>query len=206
MPRKVTRGPSPSPGTFSDLGRLILDRIDRGVFALAEDGRLADANAEGRALLRGARGVRLREGRLRFADPELDAALADLLRRAASSAPRGFARRMKVRGSADVHRVLATPVPLDVRDKGIVVLVFVYAAVTDRRISPELVEQLYGLSRAQARVVAKLYECLTVDATASALGLSANTVRTHLKRTFDRCQVHSQAELMQLLAMGPRSF
>ncbi len=35
------------------------------------------------------------------------------------------------------------------------------------------------------------------------LGISLNTVRTHLKRIFEKCGVRSQAELLQLLALGP---
>jgi len=43
----------------------------------------------------------------------------------------------------------------------------------------------------------------SVEETAQALDLSLNTVRTHLKHIFTKCEVNSQAELLHLLAMGP---
>jgi DNA-binding CsgD family transcriptional regulator len=208
MPRKVTRGASPSTGTFSDLGRLILDRIDRAVFALRHDGRLADANAEGRALLRNGYGLALRDGRLRFVDPRLDADLSALLRkqRTGLDVGQGLARRMRVSGSSGAYSVLITPVPVEFRDDRSAVLVFIYATSANRSIAPALLEQLYGLTRAQALVAARLFERVTIEATAAELGLSEHTVRSHLKRVFETCGVHSKSELLQLLAMGPREF
>ena len=38
------------------------------------------------------------------------------------------------------------------------------------------------------------------------LGLSLNTVRSHLKQIFFKCEVQSQVELMHTLALGPQSF
>ncbi|MBK7904175.1 MAG: hypothetical protein IPJ97_15460 [Proteobacteria bacterium] len=45
-----------------------------------------------------------------------------------------------------------------------------------------------------------------MSAGAARLGLSLNTVRTHLKQIFSKCEVQSQAELMLTLALGPQSF
>jgi DNA-binding CsgD family transcriptional regulator len=208
MPRKVTRGPSPSTGTFSDLGRLILDRIDRAVFALRRDGRIADANAEARALLRANHGLTLRDGRLRFADSRLDAEVGALLRKqgAGLDVGQGLARRMRASNSSEAYSVLITPVPAEFRDDRSAVLVFIYAPAANRSIAPALLEQLYGLTRAQALVAARLFERVTIEATAAELGLSEHTVRSHLKRVFETCGVHSKSELLQLLAMGPREF
>ena len=63
---------------------------------------------------------------------------------------------------------------------------------------------MYGLTPAQARVARSLFAGRSVEETAGALDLSLNTVRTHLKQIFTKCEVNSQAELMHLLALGPR--
>jgi len=62
---------------------------------------------------------------------------------------------------------------------------------------------VYGLTPAQAAVARSLFAGHSVEQTAQALDLSLNTVRTHLKQIFTKCEVNSQAELLHLLAMGP---
>jgi DNA-binding CsgD family transcriptional regulator len=42
-----------------------------------------------------------------------------------------------------------------------------------------------------------------VEQVARTLHVSPNTVRTHLKRIFSKCEVQSQAELMHVLSLGP---
>lgn len=63
--------------------------------------------------------------------------------------------------------------------------------------------QLYGLSRAEARVVALLAQGYKLDATAENLGLVYETVRKHLKQVFDKTGCDRQAELVRLLVTGP---
>ncbi|MBL8659166.1 MAG: helix-turn-helix transcriptional regulator [Rhodospirillales bacterium] len=63
--------------------------------------------------------------------------------------------------------------------------------------------QLYGLSRAEARVVALLAQGYKLDATAESLGLVYETVRKHLKQVFDKTGCDRQAELVRLLVTGP---
>ena len=65
--------------------------------------------------------------------------------------------------------------------------------------------ELYGLTPAQADVARTLYAGFSVEETAARLQLSLNTVRTHLKHIFSKCDVQSQAELLHTLATGPRS-
>jgi len=52
-------------------------------------------------------------------------------------------------------------------------------------------------------VARSLFAGRSVEETAKELDLSLNTVRTHLKQIFTKCEVNSQAELLHLLAMGP---
>lgn len=63
--------------------------------------------------------------------------------------------------------------------------------------------ELYGLSRAEARVVALLAQGYKLDATAENLGLVYETVRKHLKQVFDKTGCDRQAELVRLLVTGP---
>ena len=85
-------------------------------------------------------------------------------------------------------------------------IVLIFAPNQRREIAPEVLKELYGLTPAQADVACTLYEGRSVEATATALGLSLNTVRSHLKQIFSKCEVQTQAELQHLLALGPHAF
>ncbi|MGH8175348.1 MAG: helix-turn-helix transcriptional regulator [Steroidobacter sp.] len=72
-----------------------------------------------------------------------------------------------------------------------------------QHIDATLLQQLYQLTSAEAQVTASLFAGLTVERITHALQVSENTVRTHLKAVFAKCNVKSQAQLMQLIALGP---
>ncbi len=75
--------------------------------------------------------------------------------------------------------------------------------IGDRR----LFQIALGLSRAEAGVAATLLEGLDVKEVAARLHVSHETVRTHLKRIFEKTRTRRQAELllvlMQIARIGP---
>ena len=207
MPGKVPRGSFHSPtGVFTALGRLILDRLDRGVILLDDDRRVQDANALARRVLADGNGVKVRRGRFVFIDPALDERLSRLVEACRSGAP-GATRAMAAQIRHDrspPYRVLVCPVPPDADERRVSYFVLIYGPREWRDISIEVLGEVYGLTRAQAEVARSLFAGQSVEETAAALDLSLNTVRTHLKQIFTRCEVQSQRELLHLLATGPQ--
>jgi DNA-binding CsgD family transcriptional regulator len=63
--------------------------------------------------------------------------------------------------------------------------------------------QLYGLTRAEARVAALLATGYRLDEAAHHLGLVYETARKHLKHVFGKTGTDRQAELVRLLVTGP---
>mgnify|MGYP000850464130 CR=1 FL=1 len=63
--------------------------------------------------------------------------------------------------------------------------------------------ELYGLSRAEARVAALLAQGHRLDETAQLLGVAYETVRKHLKQIFSKTGTDRQAELVRMLVGGP---
>lgn len=61
---------------------------------------------------------------------------------------------------------------------------------------------LYGLTRAEARLAAKLAEGLSLEDAAEALTVSINTARCQLSMAFQKTGVRRQAELVALLLTG----
>ncbi len=67
---------------------------------------------------------------------------------------------------------------------------------------PRLCE-LYGLTRAEARVAALLANGYRLEETAESLGLVYETARKHLKHVFGKTGTDRQAELIRMLVTGP---
>lgn len=203
MPRTVPRGPvhGLQGGVFTALGRMILDRLDRGVVLLDARGRIVDANSHAQHVIRNCSGIRIRDRRLSFTDAALEARLQAALADGRAGAA-VLAARVRCRGS-EPYRVVIRAVPDDADERNVAFFVLLYAPNGLQGISTEVLRQVYGLTPAQAAVARSLFAGRSVEKTAQLLGLSLNTVRTHLKAIFTRCEVNSQAELLHMLALGP---
>jgi DNA-binding CsgD family transcriptional regulator len=108
------------------------------------------------------------------------------------------------RSNGASYRVVVTPVPRDADERDVAFVALIYAPDEQRDISTDVLRELYALTPAQAQVARSLFAGRSVEESAAALNLSLNTVRTHLKQIFTRCEVQSQAELLHLLAQGPQ--
>jgi len=205
VPRGSFQPPRSGLDGFPEHVRFILDQLHRGVILLDPDGKVLDANACALELIRARDGLLVRHGRLAFSDNVVNGRVAALLK---AMSPPGEAPVINV--SAQVkrpagerpHRVVVLPVPRPA-DQRAMFVVFVYPGSGAARISQDLLKQLYSFTRAEAEVVAELFAGHSVEEVARTLHVSPNTVRTHLKRIFSKCEVQSQAELMHVLSLGP---
>jgi DNA-binding CsgD family transcriptional regulator len=207
MPGKVSRGALQRlPGErLSPLGRFILDKLDRGVVLLDAAGLVVDANTLGQRALARSRGVLVRNRRLTFADAAADDRFVRWLDGKQSTDGDG-ALGVTIR-SADGSscRVVISRAGTKGVRRNVAFVVVLYCPGGSREIGIDVLTRLYGLTRAQAGVARSLYAGNTVEQTAQQLALSRNTVRTHLKQIFSKCEVQSQAQLRHVLATGPRS-
>jgi len=80
---------------------------------------------------------------------------------------------------------------------------FVFIKRAGPTIDPSTLSLLYGITRAEARVAAKLAEGLPLPAIARSLSISIETVRTHLKHVLAKSDCQSQAALMREILLGP---
>lgn len=72
----------------------------------------------------------------------------------------------------------------------------------DRRARVERLARMRGLTRAQAGVALEIARGDGRAAAARRLGISENTMRSHLSAIFDKLDIHRQAELVRLVAGG----
>jgi DNA-binding CsgD family transcriptional regulator len=83
-------------------------------------------------------------------------------------------------------------------------LVTLHPRPDEAEICPDALRALYGLTPAETRIAALVIGAPCVDELARRAGLSRNTVKTHLKGVFRKCEVTSLGQLAALVATGPR--
>ena len=67
----------------------------------------------------------------------------------------------------------------------------------------EVLESLYNLTPAEARVAAKLIEYPQLNIAAEALNISISTAKTHLKRIYRKTNTNRQSVLVHKIINGP---
>lgn len=83
------------------------------------------------------------------------------------------------------------------------VLVLIVDPAAQRRGEASAIQATFGLTPAEARVAVLVVGGLSGPQAADALGISLSTVKTHLKRCFEKTGVHSQMGLVRLLGTLP---
>lgn len=150
--------------------------------------------------------VWLPKDRLALVDP----AANSLLRRAivdiadpASRAVRSFPAKGMTDSPIVIHIVPATGRARDLFDGGFGVLVAT-AVTTPSAPDAALIQGLFDLTAAEARVASGIAEGLTLDEIAERHGVALGTVRTQVKSVFAKTGANRQSQLAALLAAQPR--
>lgn len=201
----------------SGLARGLLEVLSSPALLLDKLGRILRLNAEAEALLVLADGLGFapREKRLHASLPDEERRLARFLRLALDSAEgqdTAWQEALRVaRPSGRASYILVvTPLPL-AGTSPLMDLLEQPARLLLQIIEPEpkardvrLLRSAYGLTPAEARVAAAIGSGLSLPQAARTLGVSVNTVHTHLARIFDKTGLRSQVALAQMLAALPR--
>lgn len=192
---------------------LLGGRMSQAMIGFDADGRVCWANGDAEDVFRARDGLVAERGELRASTPAATAALRGAVR-AATQAALELSR-------SDVS--LSLPRPSGKRDYAVVVVPVRFeeepllgegvlravALVADPerepRIGHSVLARTFGLTAAEVRVAALLARGCGVDDICECLAVSANTVRTHLKRIYLKTGTTRQAELVALLvgSLGP---
>ncbi len=82
-------------------------------------------------------------------------------------------------------------------------IVFVGDPDRSADIDEDRLRQLYGLTRAEARVAAELARGYRLDEIAERLGVAYETTRKHLKKVLSKVETDRQADLVRTIVTGP---
>ena len=185
-----------------------LDGLSASMVFVDSSGRVTHANASGQALIADGDVLRAPLGQLTASDPDVNRALRDTFQAAASGdaaiGVRGVAVPLVAR---DGERYVAHVLPLSSgarRSAGVsyaaAAVLFVQKAALATRSPPEAIAKTYRLTAMEVRVLLTIVEVGGVPEVAETLGIGESTVKTHLKRLYEKTGAHRQADLVKLFA------
>jgi DNA-binding CsgD family transcriptional regulator len=190
--------------------KAVVDQSPHGAFLLDCTGKLRYANRAGEALLAGNRGFSLRNGTLHAATAGGTRRLHALIAAAASGEDRqsGTVALPRPNYSRPLSAIVSPlrSERLCIFSDGPSVLVSVGDPDAAIAVPEQRIRDLFGLSRAEARVALQVLEGRDPREAARQLGLSFYTVRAHLVRIFDKTGTKRQAELVRLLIRTTGAF
>jgi DNA-binding CsgD family transcriptional regulator len=203
---RVSIEQSAQPSGIERAATATLDKLNRGVLLIRSDGGIAFMNRAARAMLARRDGLIAPGGRLGFLQRSVQARFeAFLLGQADADGEASLVLVASGRRQRGSYRVLVSPINGG-EPENPTHCVFIYEPDAGRLELPKKVlAQLYGLTPGEARLTNELFVGKSLQDAATALSITASTARTVLKRIFSKCSVASQAELLQLLSLGPRT-
>ncbi len=189
------------------LGELI-DRLDLGVVLVDHRGRVLQANDAALAVARQRDGFVLGRGTVAAAERRQTAALLDLIAnvlRDGVAASGGALRLTRPSGRRSLE-VLVVPLSSRQRETASpapVAALFITDPEVEPRTPEDLLQQLYGLTHAEARLAVALLVGLSVDEVADRFTVTTATVRTQLRSLFAKTDTRRQSDLVRALLRSP---
>ncbi|QPF88803.1 helix-turn-helix transcriptional regulator [Bradyrhizobium commune] len=193
---------------------VMLDLMPNAALLLDGRGTITQTNAAADTLLRQSDGIAVDAGLQLVSTLPVDRqplarALRDALAVAAGSAI-GLSAPVRISRRSGAAPLLVLPVPLprpsfafwELAAPARVLVVIVDPAAKSRA-TASAIQTAFGLTDAEARVARLLTSGVAGAQMPAMLGVSRATIKTHLRRCFEKTGTHSQVELVRLFAMFP---
>lgn len=185
-----------------------LDGLSAGLFLVDSRAQIVHANVTGRAILRAGDFLRSIRGRLVVGDAPVNQALREVFAIAAQGdAALGIQGVALPLTAHDGERYVAHVLPLTPgarQGAGVshtaIAAVFVRKAALEIPSSREVIGRTFKLTPMELRVLIAVVEVGGVPEVATALGVAATTIKTHVGRLFEKTGAGRQADLVKLVA------
>jgi DNA-binding CsgD family transcriptional regulator/PAS domain-containing protein len=185
-----------------------VDHLSTGILLTEEGGRIAYMNGSAEAILKDGNALKSRDGHLLAVRPQVRDALSRALQEStAGRAPATSGRHAIPLPGDEGSGLIANVLPLQWRDGRNPLAALPGAAAViiqdPAEGAPPPVEAiglLYGLTAAERNVLEHVAASHTPQETADRLGVSVNTIKTHLQKIFAKTNTARQADLVRLVA------
>jgi DNA-binding CsgD family transcriptional regulator/PAS domain-containing protein len=183
-----------------------IDQMRVGAIILDESGRVLSVNERARALLQNKDGVALRDDTLALATRVQTRELQERIHRVIANHQAGGAavvEAMRVpRSDNREFGLVIRPVPANLwaeAEAVPAVVIFLSDPLEQAEAPVQVIKQLFGFTPAEAALALLMANGLTLDEAAETMGVSRNTVRTHLRAVFAKTGVTRQPMLVSLI-------
>ncbi|MEO8604798.1 MAG: helix-turn-helix transcriptional regulator [bacterium] len=191
---------------FSDLAAAfaaVLDALPQPIVIVEPDATVRHANVAAREILQRGDCLAERNERLRAADAEDTARLANAIR-ATAQPQRSHDRGRLIAIGAATQRLTLLLWSLASQPPGArLTAIFIDDPAAHAAMDEALLRERYGLTRAEARLAALLADGCDIAQAVTRLRIGRSTARTHLQRIMAKTGVTRQAALARLLLRGP---
>lgn len=185
-----------------------LDRVAHGLVILGADGKILEMNAAARAIVDRRDGLAVVRNELLATRPcrghSLGTLIGDALRgRSGSGLSPGAATRIEREHDDWPISVLVCALPSTAgAGTEAAVLVVISDDAARVRLDRGLLQELYSLTPAEARVAAGIAEGRTLDEVAGQAGTAKETARKQLRAVFEKTGARQQSDLASLILSG----
>ena len=194
-------------GTMQRMSFELLDANPLSIFVLDDKGYVLFANRAGRALAAADEGIVVTSEGLSLTMRDDDSKLQALIAQAATArgpdrAASGGAMRALRRSGKRPFAILVSPLSrtaLNVTTMQPSVCVMIADSDSGAQLPDNLLRALYGMTRAEARLAARLAAGEDLQAAALNLGIAYPTARTQLAAIFKKTDTRRQGELVKVL-------
>jgi DNA-binding CsgD family transcriptional regulator len=193
--------PVPRIDSRAAISAATLDVMAMPIFILDAKGHCIDTNAAADRLLAATRLIRISGGVLVIADQDARREVADAVRAAAAGANSPGRRAAVVALMLEENRRYAAeviPLSRESERNGSLAALLLQEIGKLQPLPDEILVKLYGLTRAEARLVTLLAQDLSLEDAAAALGVARTTAKTHLQRVFEKTGTNRQPQVVRL--------
>ena len=191
--------------------RASLDNLPQGMVLLDVNGRCVLMNKAAQEILNARDGLRLNKSSLVAARPDESERLSAMISQATS--PDG-SRAIGDCGAMPISRRRGSPLQIVVgpyfsgrgeTPASVAATVSIHDPEKKTKQRTEVLQELYGLTKAEAKLAALLADGRDMAEAAAINGVARETVRSQLKSIFQKTGTRRQAELVRLLLQLPNS-
>jgi len=178
-----------------------LDVMAMPILILDAEGHCIDTNAAADRRLAATRLIRISGGVLVIADQDARRQVADAVKVAAAGAGPPSRRATVVALTLEESRRYAaevTPLSRESERNGGLAALLLQEIGKLQPLPDEILVKLYGLTRAEARLVTLLAQDLSLEDAAAALGVARTTAKTHLQHVFEKTGTKRQQQVIRL--------
>lgn len=194
------QAPPPRPHDADDGVEDLLDWLDLGVIIADATARPVRLNRRAEAIVARKDGLFATPFGITAANPEESARLRQAIAAAAAGGT-----RLRLSRPSGAPPLLVTVIPVRGGNAGNSwVALFVMDPGMAGTPSPALLQELFGLTAAEAIFAAEISRGDGLQAVADRLAIAPTTARTHLTRIFEKTGTRRQAELVRLLMQCDR--